>query len=249
MRNMKRGPAAAFAEDKGFYIILFLCIAAIAVSGYVLFFTPAPAASEPLDTAVYEPTVTPDDMTPVLGAEDDVPVAAVEEPAAPASAETQPAPASGTAAESGDTAVETVTQPSAPAFVRPVSGDVIEPFSGDELVFQETFGDWRTHTGADYTAELGTRVYAITDGTVEDVFTDGLYGTCVTLSHADSLQTVYKGLAENVKVKTGQTVKAGDVLGTVDDTNLAETAQGPHLHVEAVQNGVRIDPETLLTGE
>ena len=243
MRNMKKGPAAAFAEDKGFYIILFLCIAAIAISGYILFFTPASPKTEPLDTPVYEPTVAADDITPVLGTQDDMPVAAEDVPAEPEKpAEQQP-----TQAETVPETAPAVTQPTAPAYVRPVAGEVFAPYSGDELVYQATFGDWRTHTGADYAADLGSRVYAITDGTVEDVFSDGLYGTCVTLNHADGLQTIYKGLAENVKVKTGQTVKAGDVLGTVDDTNEAEAAAAPHLHVEAIRGGEHIDPESLLT--
>lgn len=245
MRKSSRGPAAAFAEDKGFYIILFLCIAAIAISAYVLFFSPA--ASEPVTTPVYEPTIT-DDLQPVLGSEDDIPVALQpdEEPAEEVLAQVPPETAA-PVAQPEEPAEEVIAQPSAPAFVRPVAGEVKAPFSGDELVYQATFGDWRAHVGADYSAELGSRVYAITDGTVADVFSDGLYGTCVTISHANDLQTVYKGLAENVKVKAGQSVKAGDVIGTVDDTNLAESADGPHLHVEAVQSGTRIDPETLLS--
>lgn len=257
MRKMTRS-SATLSEDRGFYVILFLCLAAIAIAGYVLFFTPAGSKTEPLDTAVYEPTVTPGDMQPVLGQPDDTPVTTDDSAAAAASAETT-APASATddtqaataaaSAAADDAAQEALAQPSAPAFVRPVAGDLSEPFSGDELVYQQTFGDWRTHAGADYSAELGARVYAITDGKVSAVSTDALYGTCVTLDHADGLETIYKGLSAKVKVKEGDRVKAGDVLGTVDDTNVAEASEGPHLHVEAIQNGTHIDPETLLSQE
>ncbi len=241
MRNVRKGPAAAFVEDKGFYMILLLCVVAILVSAYVLFFSPAQQTQSVLDTAVYEPTVLPEDVQPVLGSEQDVPVIAPEE------STQESTPTQAVQQQDTSSATQAVAQPSAPAFVRPVAGAVMAPYSGDELVYQATFGDWRTHDGTDYTASIGARVYAITDGTVEDVYTDGLYGTCVTLSHADGLQSTYKGLGEKVKVSAGQSVKAGDVLGTVDDTNLAEAAQEAHLHVEVTQNGQRIDPETLLT--
>ncbi len=257
MRKMTRS-SATLSEDRGFYVILLLCLAAIAAAGYVLFFTPAGSQTEPLDTAVFEPTVTPDDFQPVLGQFDDTPVTANDDAAAAASDETAPETSvsaadgtqAATAAASGaaeDTAREALAQPSAPAFIRPVAGALSEPFSGDELVYQQTFGDWRTHTGADYSTELGARVYAITDGKVSDVSNDTLYGTCVTLDHADGLQTVYKGLGAKVKVHKGDRVKAGDVLGMVDDTNVAEASAGPHLHVEAIQNGTHIDPETLFS--
>lgn len=244
------GKPADFFEDKGFYIILFLCVAAIGISGYVLFFTPQSPAAETIDTAVYEPTILPEDYAPVLGNENSIPI----EPS-PDTAQTPDAPEEDTEAGQPDrnTAsvndgepAEAVAQPSAPVFVRPVAGELSVPFSDEELVYQETFGDWRTHMGADYSAQLGDRVYAITDGTVQEVYADALNGQCVVLEHAEGLTTVYMGLGDKVKVKQGQTVKAGDVLGVVDDSNIAEGAQGAHLHVEALRNGEHIDPEELL---
>ena len=247
MRKSARNPAADFFEDKGFYIILFLCVAAIGISGYVLFFTPKAPSSETIDTAVYEPAVHPDDYAPVLGNQEDIPVEEPE-PAADAPEGTAPAPDQPSAAVEEGAAAPTVTQPSAPVFVRPVAGALAVPYSDQDLVYQPTFGDWRAHLGADYAAKLGDRVYAITDGTVEDVYTDALQGQCVSLQHADGLKTVYMGLGDKVKVKKGQSVKAGDVLGVVDDTNAAESAQEPHLHVEAYRDGELIDPESLLAG-
>lgn len=254
MRKTTRNPAADFFEDKGFYIILFLCVAAIGISGYVLFFTPKSPAAERIDTAVYEPTVTPSDFAPVAGSEDNIPVEGSSDSKAEdnAESETEQQPQAGqssAATEQTDAAAApapAVTQPIAPVFVKPVSGAVSVPYSDDELVYQATFGDWRTHMGTDYAAKLGDRVYAMTDGTVEDVYTDALNGPCVRIKHADGLETLYMGLGEKVKVKKGQAVKAGDVIGVVDNTNLAESAQEPHLHVEAFRDGKHIDPESLL---
>ena len=134
---------------------------------------------------------------------------------------------------------------SAPIYVRPVSGAVITPFSGDELLFQPTFGDWRVHTGTDFAAEAGETVLALTDGTVQEVFEDGLYGTCVTLSHDADLTSTYRGLTD-VRVVAGQAVTAGEALGAVAETIDAEAALGTHLHVETARAGTAVDVLELL---
>lgn len=55
-------------------------------------------------------------------------------------------------------------------------GAVLTPFSGDTLLFQPTMGDWRVHAGTDFSAEAGETVLALTDGTVQQIAEDGLYG-------------------------------------------------------------------------
>ena len=54
----------------------------------------------------------------------------------------------------------------------------------------------------------------LTDGTVQEVLEDGLYGTCVTLSHDADLTSTYRGLTD-VRVVAGQAVTAGEALGAV----------------------------------
>lgn len=242
MRKPEKNPTAGFFEDKGFYIILFLCVAAIGISGYVLFFTPKSPSTELLDTAIYEPTIVPSDYAPVVGDEGDIPL----DPSTEKETVKQEDAPSETKEEQPQNDAKTTAKTSTPVFVQPVSGKLVVPFSADELVYQPTFADWRVHSGADYAANIGDRVYAITDGTVADVYTDPLKGPCVRLKHADGVETLYVGLGDKLKVKAGQTVKSGDVIGVVDNTNQTESAQDPHIHVEAFQNEKPIDPETLL---
>nr|WP_297174582.1 M23 family metallopeptidase [uncultured Agathobaculum sp.] len=226
----------AVLSTRGFYTILTICCLIIAVSAYVLW-TSADApnddelqASTPIITPVESPDLSED--TPVLSEQpttvDDE--AQQEQPAEDSASETAPAP--------------TVTV-SAPIYVRPSSGPVITPFSGDELLFHPTFGDWRVHTGTDFAAEPGETVLSLTDGTVQEVFEDGLYGTCVTLSHAADLTSTYRGLTD-VRVVAGQVVTAGEALGTVAETIDAEAALGTHLHVEAARAGTPVDMLELL---
>ena len=231
----------AALSTRGFYTILTVCCLIIAVSAWVLW--SSATASEPAETEASTPIITPAESIPDLS--EDTPVLS-EETAAPEEDE-QPVPEE-QPAESEETAAPTPTPTvtvSAPIYVRPASGAVITPFSGDELLFQPTFGDWRVHTGTDFAAEPGESVLALTDGTVQEVFEDGLYGTCVTLSHDADLTSTYRGLTD-VRVVAGQAVTAGETLGAVAETIDAEAALGTHLHVEAARAGTPVDVLELL---
>ena len=231
----------AALSTRGFYTILTVCCLIIAVSAWVLW--SSATASEPAETEASTPIITPAKSIPDLS--EDTPVLS-EETAAPEEDE-QPVPEE-QPAESEETAAPTPTPMvtvSAPIYVRPASGAVITPFSGDELLFQPTFGDWRVHTGTDFAAEPGENVLALTDGTVQEVFEDGLYGTCVTLSHDADLTSTYRGLTD-VRVVAGQAVTAGETLGAVAETIDAEAALGTHLHVEAAREGTPVDVLELL---
>lgn len=234
----------AVLSTRGFYTILTVCALIIAASAWVLWSdATAPAEDE---TQASLPIVTPAESLPDLS--EDTPVLSEEtgdadEPDAEEEPDdAAPEQADDTAAETAPAPVETV---SAPIYVRPVAGAVITPFSGDELLFQPTFGDWRVHTGTDFAAEAGETVLALTDGTVQQVVEDGLYGTCVTLSHDADLTSTYCGITD-VRVAEGQAVAAGEALGTVAETIDAEAALGPHLHVEAARAGTPVDVLELL---
>ena len=230
----------AMLSTRGFYTILTVCCLIIAVSAYVLWTSADPAAAQEQTAAA--PVITPAEELPDLSADTPVLSDAEAEEAEPAAAEEEPAPESAAAPLPAPTPTVTV---SAPVFVRPVAGAVITPFSGDELLFQPTFGDWRVHSGTDFAAEAGENVLALTDGTVLDLFEDGLYGSCVTLSHDADLTSTYRGLTD-VRVSAGQAVTAGETLGAVAETIDAEAALGTHLHVEAARAGTPVDVLELL---
>ena len=137
---------------------------------------------------------------------------------------------------------------SAPVYTRPTAGAVLTPFSGDMLLFQPTLGDWRVHSGTDFACEAGENVSALTDGTVQAVFEDGLYGTCVTLAHAGDLRTTYRGLSE-VRVREGQAVSSGEALGVCAAGIPTEEAIGTHVHVEASRGDAAVDVMEILGEE
>lgn len=240
----------AVLSTRGFYTILTVCALIIAASAWVLWSdATAPAEDE---TQASLPIVTPAETLPDLT--EDTPVLSEDtgetDEANPTEEDEESQPedneeAEDTAAETEEPAPAPVETVSAPVYVRPVSGAVITPFSGDELLFQPTFGDWRVHTGTDFAAEAGETVMSLTDGTVQKVVEDGLYGTCVTVSHDADLTSTYCGVTD-VRVAEGQAVAAGEAIGTVAETMDAEAALGPHLHVETARAGTPVDVLELL---
>ena len=100
----------------------------------------------------------------------------------------------------------------------------------------------RTHTGVDLSAQKGTPVYATGDGKVEVAGRGGAelsgYGIAVLVNHGYGYKTLY-GHMNDVKVRAGQQVKRGELIGHVGNTGLAS---GPHCHYEVWLNGKKVNP-------
>lgn len=133
------------------------------------------------------------------------------------------------------------TSPSS-TYIWPVNGDVKVGFSNGELVKSKTLGDWRTHNGIDIAAKEGTQVKAVNNGTVTNVYESPMWGTVVEIKISDTISCLYANLNANVKVKKGQTVKQGDIIGTVGKTAAAEIGEDDHLHFEMLKNKKYVDP-------
>jgi len=130
--------------------------------------------------------------------------------------------------------------------VSPLNGTVLTVFAVDELVYNETFEDWRTHDGIDIAATAGTTVLAASSGTVLSVEQDDMMGTTVVIDHGDGYQTTYANLQSQPTVEAGESVTAGQIIGAVGTTAAAESAQGPHLHFSVSKNGDAVDPNVYL---
>ncbi len=100
----------------------------------------------------------------------------------------------------------------------------------------------RPHYGLDFRVPTGTPVAAMNSGTV--LLARFLYyeGNCVFLDHGQGLVTVYFHMSE-LKVKEGDTVKRGDIIGLSGGTG---RATGPHLHVGVRWQGTYVDPARLM---
>ena len=101
------------------------------------------------------------------------------------------------------------------------------------------------HAGMDFSAKTGTPIYATGDGVVEraDNTASG-YGNHIVIRHGFGYETLYGHLSK-YKVRAGQKVKRGDVIGYVGSTGRSEA---PHLHYEVHKNGEVVNPLNFYYG-
>ena len=96
----------------------------------------------------------------------------------------------------------------------------------------------KMHKGLDFAASTGTPIYATGDGSVKVSEFNSGYGNMVVLKHGNGYESLYAHMSRS-KVRNGQKVKRGDVIGYVGSTGLST---GAHLHYEIHKNGETVDP-------
>lgn len=111
-------------------------------------------------------------------------------------------------------------------------GNRSDPFTGER--------DF--HPGLDISADKGDPIYSTADGKVTHAASAGNYGNLVIVDHGYGIETRY-GHMSAFKVKVGQVVKRGDLLGLVGATGRATSS---HLHYEVRANGRILNPLQLL---
>ena len=207
---------------KGYYIALILCAAAISVAGFVYY-----RNADPVQPVVQEPE---------------------QQMIQPADAEVEWEDAPVVATQGTEETESPTTLPKKKIFktAAPISGVEVAGYAMDCLSYNETTRDWRVHNGVDLAAEAGTEVMAAADGVVYTTYTDDMMGTTVVIRHENGYTTRYASLAEELKVGPGDQVVLGQVIGTVGETALVETAAGPHVHFSVLCNDETVDPADFL---
>lgn len=97
----------------------------------------------------------------------------------------------------------------------------------------------RFHAGMDFAAPVGANIYATGNGQVISAGWQQGYGNCVQINHGYGYLTLY-GHMSAFKVRAGQKVKRGDVIGLVGSTG---KSTGPHLHYEVHFKGEIMNPQ------
>ena len=117
-------------------------------------------------------------------------------------------------------------------------------YSGDELVYSSTLGDWRTNNGVDYACAQDAQVCAPAAGKVTAVDTDSRWGSVVCIE--DSAGHLWRvcGTADPT-VQTGDEVSVGQILGRAGSIP-NECAEETHIHLEVLQGEQYLDPAKLL---
>ena len=123
--------------------------------------------------------------------------------------------------------------------IQPISNkDLKRTASGYGMRIDPIYRVPRFHSGMDFSAKIGTDIYATGDGKVTMAGWKQGYGNCVMIKHGYGYETLY-GHMNKFKVRVGQNVKRGEVIGTVGNTG---KSTGPHLHYEVIVKGKYDNP-------
>ena len=256
-----------FLRDKGFALALLACLVAAAAAGVWAvrtvrdeldknlsgLKTPDSTSTAPgIDEGLSTTTPQEDETTwewptePAANSVSNVPKAASSASRSASSASSAPQAGSGSVRE--PSALQGASSPAsssaAPASTQPVSGRVLNGYSGDELVYNKTLGDWRTHNGIDYAVETGAALSAPVSGKVVTAGTDGNWGPVVEIEDGAGRLWRLCGVADP-KVEPGDTVEAGQTLGKLGTVG-CECAEESHLHLEIKQGTAYLDPAELV---
>lgn len=111
--------------------------------------------------------------------------------------------------------------------------------SGFGMRIHPIYKTLRMHEGVDFTAPIGTPIYATGNGVIKQATRNNQgYGIMVVIDHGYGYETLYAHMS-SLKVRPGQRVVRGEVIGLVGNTG---TSTAPHLHYEVLRNGRRVNP-------
>ena len=110
--------------------------------------------------------------------------------------------------------------------------------SGYGMRIDPIYKTTKFHAGMDFSANIGTPVYATGDGVVKKAGWQSGYGKIIIINHGFGYETWYAHL-NDYDVRVGQKVVRGEVIGEVGNTG---KSTGPHLHYEVHVKGKAVNP-------
>lgn len=128
----------------------------------------------------------------------------------------------------------------AQTFTPPIKNPRITGVYGSRRTFNGQERSW--HKGHDFAAKTGTPVYAPANGIVRLARNTFFSGNFIIIDHGQRFFTGYAHL-HKMKVKAGQKINQGDIIGTVGTTG---RSTGPHLHWALYWGNTALDPAFLL---
>ena len=206
-----------------------VCVSVIAL-GVIVYFTTKPAKDVNEPTTVVETTAVQRSVT-------------VEDTTAEETTLEETTAEQSTRAEESTMPLSDSNTPYKSCYQYPLNEAVINSYS-EELVKNETMGDYRSHTAVDFEAQQGAEVRSINDGIVIDVYNDSMLGMVVEIDHGGKLVARYCGL-DSVSVSKGDGVKIGQQLGTLGRVPF-EASLESHLHFETRLDGKYVDPLSVM---
>lgn len=126
-------------------------------------------------------------------------------------------------------------------YVHPICKTTIKKYGG-AVTSKQGWRDGKRHNGVDINCDQWDSIQSAFSGRVRFAKEYEGYGKVVIVRHYNGLETLYAHLA-SIKVKTGQFIKAGDLIGLAGSTGNSE---GSHLHFEIRFKDQILNPENVI---
>ncbi|MBQ8428490.1 MAG: helix-turn-helix domain-containing protein [Clostridia bacterium] len=135
---------------------------------------------------------------------------------------------------------ETSTETLPYSFVLPVKdGELLTKYG---FGANATLGQMIMHDGIDLSANQGEEVLACIDGVITIADGELLEGVDIIITSGNGIKVIYRYADPIEELKTGDTVKQGDVIGYIAEARGTEYKSGPHLHIEVYKDDEITDP-------
>lgn len=218
----KNNKALAFVKRNIYYIIMLVCLAAIATMVTITLINKSKAPNvEVIAPPPVDQTNNNDDDQTNNNDDDDQ-------------------------TNNNDDNVDNVITPTPVVFACPVEDVVVlRDYVMDNITTHLTLNKFAVSSGILLGGEEGDNVFAAYDGTVESVTYDVYYGNKVVIKHKDDIRTTYYSLKE-ANVAEGQTVTKGQTIGTMGITATSEYLDGPNVHFSVTDNNAIVSPYEYL---
>lgn len=130
----------------------------------------------------------------------------------------------------------------------PIKGNVIMPFSVENLVHYATLGEWKINPAIVISSEEGTDVVAATKGVVSNIKFNEETGNTITMNIGSGYEIVY-GQLEEITCEIGDVVDEGTVIGKVATPTKYYSVEGSNLYLQLMHEGTPLNPMLFLAGQ
>lgn len=127
----------------------------------------------------------------------------------------------------------------------PVTGNVIIPYDMEHGVLFSTLGQYKCSDAIVISAKVGTKVKSAIKGKVTKVYENEETGLTVVMDIGSGYSITY-GQLKDLKVKKGDMVEAGDVIGVIAKPTKYYVVEGPNLYFKVTEDDIPVNPMYLL---
>ena len=264
MDNNKLNKVKDFIKKEAFYLILFVCLCAVAIAAAITINNDKAVSKQkdPVDQFSLNNEVSNKDSLNLdkenadrVEADDEDQTEVADNNVAEDTSAVEPSTEVSSNVENEETAEANSSSVTTITFTLPLEGTVSRTYDQNEgLVEIKATGNisdsFISKLGIDISTSVGTAVKAAAEGTVEEVAKDTTYGTYVVIAHSNGLKTKYTNLSEEVAVAVGDTVSAGAEIGKVGNTSEIFTSEqfGDLLNLQVFNNdGVEVNPSDYFS--